>query len=285
MKPTKQRIRPGTTLIEVLMVVFIIAVILSLVLPAVQASRGAALRVQCTNNLKQIILALHNYETQLGVLPPGVVNPTGPISNQPNDLHIGWILQLLPYMEQMGVAGAADTRYSVYDIVNQTAALTRINSLTCPDDRPSGSTTRLGYSSYAASHHDVEAPIDVDNHGMFFLNTCLRQADIDDGSSFTFFVGEKRTAPDDLGWMSGTRSTLRNTGSPLRVGSRGPSTPPDVAPQNDLYVGGFGSGHADVVNFAFGDGSVRFVRATVDPRILRLLGNRADGEPLGGSEF
>ncbi|MGE3821882.1 MAG: DUF1559 domain-containing protein [Isosphaeraceae bacterium] len=277
--------RPGTTLIELLMVVMIISVILSLILPAIHASRGAASRVQCTNNLKQIGLALHNYETNLGTFPPGVVNPTGPISNVPEDFHIGWVVQLLPYMEQGGVAGALDTRFSVYDAVNQTARLTRITSLTCPDDKLPGGTALANHTSYAANHHDVEAPIEEDNHGVFFLNKALRTADLEDGSSHTIFVGDKRTELGDLGWSSGTRATLRNTGHPLRASLRGPQDPPEPEPTDEWYVGGFGSGHPGAVNFAFGDGSVRFLSTTINPRILRLLGHRADGEPLGGSEY
>ena len=78
----------------------------------------------------------------------------------------------------------------------------------------------VGVSSYAACHHDVEAPIDVENHGVFYLNSSIRHEDIPDGSSYTIFVGEKRIASQDLGWLSGTRATLRNTGTPLNAGSK-----------------------------------------------------------------
>src|SRR5690606_29760896 len=70
-------------------------------------------------------------------------------------------------------------------------------------------------SCYAAVHHDVEAPIDVDNHGVFFLNSRIRYEDIIDGSSQTLFLGEVIAEQGGLGWMSGTRATLRNMGTPI----------------------------------------------------------------------
>ena len=72
-----------------------------------------------------------------------------------------------------------------------------------------------GGSNYAGCHHDVEAPIDVDNNGVFFLNSHLHYEDIRDGAAHTIFLGEKRLESADLGWMSGTRATLRNTGTPI----------------------------------------------------------------------
>jgi prepilin-type processing-associated H-X9-DG protein len=88
-----------------------------------------------------------------------------------------------------------------------------IRMLSCPSSLGTGS----GFTSYAGVHHDVEAPIDVDNNGVFFLNSRVRYDDITDGSSHTLFIGEKFIEPDDLGWMSGTRSTLRNTGAPINT--------------------------------------------------------------------
>ena len=91
---TGARTPPGFTLIEVLVVITIIAVLLSLMLPALSASREAARRVNCVNNLRQVVLALQNYEFHCGALPPGSVDHWGPIRNQPEGLQIGWICQL-----------------------------------------------------------------------------------------------------------------------------------------------------------------------------------------------
>ena len=132
-------------------------------------------------------------------------------------------------------------------------------------------------SSYAGCHHDVEAPIDVDNHGVFFLNSRVSHDGLTDGSAFTIFVGEKRNqAWDAGGWMSGTRATLRNTGTPINATGHG--RPPD-------FVGGFGSHHLQGANFAFGDGSVRFLSERINPAVYRLLGHRDDGEPINENAF
>ena len=94
-------IRPGPrlggfTLIELLVVIAIIAVLIALLLPAVQAAREAARRAQCCNNLMQLGIAIQNYESSHKMLPPGVVNLTGPILDQPKGYHFGWLVQVLP---------------------------------------------------------------------------------------------------------------------------------------------------------------------------------------------
>lgn len=92
--------RRGFTLVELLTVVLIISVLISLLLPAVQSSRENARRLQCEKNLMQIGIALGNYATTHGVLPPGVVNDKGPISNLPVGYHMSWVVQILPFLEQ-----------------------------------------------------------------------------------------------------------------------------------------------------------------------------------------
>jgi prepilin-type processing-associated H-X9-DG protein len=225
--------------------------------------------------MRQIILATQNYETQYGVFPPGVVNPYGPIRSVREEQHIGWTVQLLPFMEQNGLAQGIDTRLSAYDGRNG-GIKGSVRSLLCPTEY--GSATP-GITNYAACHHDVEAPIDADNHGVFFLNSGVRRGDITDGLSYTIFYGEKLTDPNDLGWISGTRSSLRNTGTPINT------TPDPTAQEDPEYVGGFGSNHPRGANFAFGDGSVRFISETIHPDVYRLLGHREDGELIRDLEF
>ena len=263
-------------------VLTIIAVLLCLMLPGLASSREAARRTQCVNNLRQLSLALLNYEGQQGSLPPGVINPSGPIKTPPgpDDLHRGWLVGLLPFMEQSGVSGAVDSDLSVYEPENATAAKVMISVFVCPSDSAKKKSLIDGRAvgSYAACHHDVEAPIDVDNHGVFYLNSHIRHEDIPDGSAMTIFVGEKVIVPPDLGWMSGTRATLRNTGTAINGAPLG-------GVEDGRFVGGFASQHPGGANFAFGDGSVRFIREGINLEIYRRLGHREDGELIDVGSF
>jgi hypothetical protein len=159
-----------------------------------------------------------------------------------------------------------------------------------PGQRMSDASPEAGtytVSNYAGCQNDVEAPINVNNHGVLFLNSHISQKDVTDGLSQTFYVGEKLGDDQDLGWMSGTRATLRNTGSPLGWGSSnrntgrpGVANPLNPAATSDLWVGGFASDHPAVCNFLFGDGRTSSISVFTDQKVLEQLGNRADGELL-----
>src|SRR5210317_1079102 len=92
--------RTAFTLVELLVVIAIISILVALLLPAVNAAREAARRTQCKNNVAQLGLALHNYEMAHENLPPGVVNPTGPIRSVPEGNHTSWTVQILPMIEE-----------------------------------------------------------------------------------------------------------------------------------------------------------------------------------------
>ena len=292
----------GFTLMEVLMVFAIISIFLSVLLPAILGAREASRRTQCENNLKQIMLAIQNYGETFQVFPPGVVNESGPIANQDKGYHVSWAVQLLPYMEQSMLASSVDTGSSIYSPANWKVRSTFISILSCPSDPgPAQGPSRVAQNSYAAVHSDVELPIDAGNSGVFFLNSKLRYEGIPDGTSQTIFVGEKPRNDLDLGWVSGTRATLRNTGTPINSGdllhSRTPvkmwgadgrtldGSPFIPDPKNPYLVGGFGSHHEHGANFGFGDGSVRFVSETVQRDVYRRLANRADGEMISDGDF
>jgi len=270
----RTRGRKGFTLIELLVVIAIIAVLIALLLPAVQSAREAARRAQCVNNLMQVGLALKNYESSHEMLPPGVVNPAGPIKNAPPGYHLSWIVQILPFMEQKTIFNHLNFTFGAYDGANSTARDVHINSLACPSEAGGGG----GTTSYAGCHHDLEAPIDTTNKGVLYLNSKVRYEDVEDGTSNTIFVSEKRNLGADLGWISGTRATLRNTGTLV-------NQPIMVAPANKDPVGGFSSSHPGGANFGFGDGSVRFLKSGISASVYRLLGNRADGEMVSGDQF
>jgi prepilin-type N-terminal cleavage/methylation domain-containing protein/prepilin-type processing-associated H-X9-DG protein len=295
-------VRRGFTLIELLVVIAIIAVLIALLLPAVQSAREAARRAQCLNNAMQLGIALQSYESSHEMLPPGVVNTTGPILDQPKGYHFGWLVQILPFFEQKNVFNHLNFKLGVYEIENFTTRTTVIRSLLCPSDSnssrgPSG----VAMTSYVGSHNDAEAPISATNKGVLFLNSSIRFEDITDGSSQTIFVGEKLNKVPDEGWASGTRASLRNSGSGLNrpAGSLpGPGSGEDddadgqaagastaSATDSLSYVGGYSSWHPGGANFAFGDGSVRFLKSSMARRVFRLLANRADGEIISADSY
>ncbi len=291
--------RRAFTLIELLVVIAIIGVLIALLLPAVQQAREAARRIQCTNNLSQVAIAFHSYESAHEVLPPGVVNDTGPIDNLAGKgYHVSWSVQVLPYVDHRNVYNNMNFMHGVYDGPNVSARGITLNVFMCPSDPrigrwgssfPGSATASGPASSYAGVHHDVEAPIDVDNHGLLFLNSAIRSERIPDGCAQTFLVAEHVAEPD-FGWASGTRATLRNTGSPPNYGlwPRGMTlgTPaPQPTEVDAMFVGGFSSHHPGGANHAFADGSVRFVKNTISTRVYPALGHRADGLMLSGDEY
>jgi prepilin-type N-terminal cleavage/methylation domain-containing protein/prepilin-type processing-associated H-X9-DG protein len=312
------RTRRAFTLIELLVVMAIIAVMMALILPAMVGARSASRRINCMNNLKQIELALQSYVYTYNVLPSGSYDTVRPVSSEPGGYKLSWIVSILPYMEQSGVHRAFDFQYGADDPANQTPRMSWINSLLCPSDGSAGHNWYAGWpapargsepgrSSYAACHHDVEAPIDEDNHGVFFLNSHVRVTDVADGLSQTIFVGEVPWQ-SRAGWALGTRATLRNTGHPINgitaesvplLGAGSPRvdetlTALELDQKIDLnelkvaptFVGGFGSSHpGDGANFGFGDGSVRFLKQTLDPTVFRRLGHRCDGETIDDEAY
>ncbi len=136
--------RRGFTLIELLVVIAIIGVLIALLLPAVQSAREAARRMQCTNNLKQIGIGIHNYVDVNGSLPP--TGNSGPVNNRAanaNDFSMN--TKLLPYMEQQAIYNAMNVSVGYNMEHNGTAASTRVNTFLCPSDP---SSIRRGLTNY-----------------------------------------------------------------------------------------------------------------------------------------
>ncbi|HJT31916.1 MAG TPA: DUF1559 domain-containing protein [Pirellulales bacterium] len=297
--------RPAFTLVELLVVIAIIGILIALLLPAVQAAREAARRTQCVNNLAQLALAVQSYESSFETLPPGVLNAAGPIQSVAKGQHIGWLAHILPHIEQQNAYKLLDFSAGAYAPANKPVRDWQARVFLCPSDGNSGITGLVGMSSYVGCHHDVEAPIDADNHGVLFLNSRVRPVDITDGTSQTILLGHKRLTLGDLGWLSGTRATLRNTGNPINASTANggvlaqigettgsgmglnvinPAAPP-LNPNAALVVGGFESDHPGGAQAAFVDGSVHFLMETTSMQVLQQLGHRADGKLLDERGF
>jgi prepilin-type N-terminal cleavage/methylation domain-containing protein/prepilin-type processing-associated H-X9-DG protein len=342
MHPTRPA-RDAFTLLEILIVIGIIGILIALLLPAIQAAREAARRRSCANNLAQLAIAVIHYESMHETLPPGTIDAKGPIASRAVGYHMSWMAQILPFVEQSNAFRQLDFSVGAYHPTNYAVRRMGLNVLRCPSAGGWVSPGGVGLSNYAACHHDVEAPIDTDNHGVFHLNSFVGFEDIFDGRASTIFFGEKSVDPSnmpqmtvgDLGWLSGTRAMLRNTGTPINTTSKPGGTlatmvpvgvidlilpVPDTGPkpmdpqggagdrpvwggppgmsdsfneldmteyqpgtvaagvQPALVVGGFESRHPLGAQFAFGDGSVRFLAEGIDPAVYRRMGHRADGE-------
>lgn len=277
-------LRPAFTLVELLVVIAIIGILIGLLLPAVQAAREAARRMSCSNNLAQIGLAMHNFEFATEHLPSGTVNDTGPIRNEPIGKHISWTVPLLVYLELVPVHRSIDIAKGTYDPVNDNARMTPISVFVCPSypiGFPRGSSTGvLGISTYAACYSSTEIPLDQDNDGVFYRNSRTKFSEIEDGASNTIFVSEKFSSQGDLGWMSGTRATLRN-GTMSQIPQKGKVVATTTASNPDngsLIMDGFASFHTSGCNTLYGDGGVRYVPTSIDAEVLKALCTRNGGE-------
>ncbi|WP_373651841.1 DUF1559 domain-containing protein [Schlesneria sp. DSM 10557] len=197
--------RRAFTLIELLVVIAIIAVLIALLLPAVQQAREAARRTQCKNNLKQLGLALHNYESTHSTFPPNLV-PGGNYAYSAGNW--GVLAYLSPYIDQANLYNlmnlnaptyAATAPYDIADPNNQIAAGTIIPSFLCPSDKSKSlggayGVAALGPSNYCGNQGSGVyasgngSPYNSD--GVMFANSKVRIADISDGTSNTACMSE-----------------------------------------------------------------------------------------------
>ena len=270
----------GFTLVELLVVIAIIGILIGMLLPAVQQVREAARRTACANNLAQLGLAIHNYEFSRERLPPGVLSKAGPIRTEEIGQHVGFLVHVLPYIEQNGIANNFDINLGTYAAPNAPARAMIVRTFCCPSSNLDiNDTGTAGLTNYAGCHHGSEAPIDEDNNGVLFLNSRIQYADIDDGSSNTILMAEMLPYINGLGWASGTRASLRNPSTLINETdwqALNSGTPP-----KPTEVGGFGSGHPAGVQICMTGGGVICISRSMSTKVLTQLGDRSDGAMMG----
>jgi prepilin-type N-terminal cleavage/methylation domain-containing protein/prepilin-type processing-associated H-X9-DG protein len=280
--------RTGFTLIELLVVIAIIAVLIGLLVPAVQKVREAANRAQCANNLKQIGLAFHNHHSQYRNFPSGGSDwftPPRYVNGRPavgKDQSAGWGFQVLPFVEGdnawRGGQGATDLERI------QVAVGTTNPVFFCPSRR-APQTTSFSFPEYLNGLRITAALCDYaasnwEETGVVRPDVQIRIADIRDGTSNTLLVGEKRLNvaflgqpqdDDDIGYTAGwDNDTIRRTDEPPLPDYSG-----DVGEDGEQR---FGASHPGSFNAVFADGSVRTISYTIDPLLFSYLGNIRDGQ-------
>lgn len=297
----------GFTLVELLVVIAIIGVLVALLLPAVQAARESARRTQCANNLKQMGIAMHNYHDTMLVFPFGW-----------SDRGAGWATMILPQLEQKNLYDtlqwAEANNWDTDNTPNERAACTFIPVLRCPSaaikksDNNENIPARvpscyLGVASSTADSDDQSTSVvgrsmeNLDLEGIFFTCSKIRMAEVTDGTSNTFMIGEcwhDRTAQDGNerdawtigspqidpcscnGGTGGTEFSefCGSTGVPYNVRKI-------AAASGYVKELSFSSFHPNGAQFCLADGSVRFVPFTINAATYKALGSRNGGETLG----
>ena len=351
---SKESRRRGFTLIELLVVIAVIGILIGLLLPAVQAAREAARRMQCSNNLKQIGLAIANYESSLGCIVSGYTSlcgggncaSPGPLPSSiavpgynPDPFTLdsgpgwGWLAMLLPYAEQVPLANAINFNLPTWVAENGSAVTTQINVYLCPSANNPTPTCmmvdanlnllpvanpyfaranfqyNMGWndSSIQPPTTNYDDPV-IGCNGPIYRNSHVPCAGVTDGLSNTVFASEKTPYLADATWVGtipGYRHFAYNAFASAGTGGvgvdydypgailashSGPSlyeVPEVIHPPNSPlgHTDEFYSLHPGGANVLMGDGSVRFIKQSINLLTWKALSGRANGEVIRADAF
>jgi prepilin-type N-terminal cleavage/methylation domain-containing protein len=299
------RARKAFTLIELLVVIAIIAVLVGLLLPAVQKVRESANLLSCENNLKQIGLAMQSYHDTQASFPVGYYDPT-PWPQFDNGPGWGWGAYLLPYLEQNQLYQQINFKLDVGDPANAVVRTSILKIFICPSDikvrnwtvtvTDGGSNSwNLAQASYVACNgNDGVDDFTTPPHTGPFVRSIYgyRIPEITDGLSNTMFVGDRTNRLSYCTWVGGPTGALNpflmdpsgNFGAEVTLlmchaGQTGPNTP------GVFDADSTSSPHRTGVPFVFGDGAVHFIRNEIDINVWMALATKSGGEIINNTDY
>jgi prepilin-type N-terminal cleavage/methylation domain-containing protein/prepilin-type processing-associated H-X9-DG protein len=298
--------RRGFTLLEVLVVIAILSMLAAMLLPAIQAARESARRIQCRNNLKQMGLALHEYHESVGAFPMGYVSPTqsAPLYTSPG---WGWAALILSHLDQRPLYDSANFSLPIEMAENQTVRTTAVGVYVCPSDTAVGTYVALSEgggpvanvhtNSYAAcfgSGLEIDEFPDSGN-GIFTRNQSTRIADIRDGTSQTIAIGERGACLVMTPWAGAPVNAISQFSNDTRLLTYGTiGHGGELVLARAMWTGpnapgtgtaDFYSPHANGIHFLFADGSVQMVKGTVNLSVYRALCTRDGGELIEAGSY